>query len=385
MKTIHMLRLLTVAGLVPLAGQMAMAQEGGYPYLGLSVGQSRAHFDEQRMGESVLGTGFTSTTVDRNERDTGYKLFGGYQMNRNWAFEAGYFDLGSSSFTANTLPAGTLSGKVRSQGLNLDLVGTLPITERFSALGRIGAQYARTRDSFGSTGLATVINANPSHRETNAKIGVGLQYEFSPSFLVRTEAERYRMNDGVGHKANVDMYSVSLVMPFGRPAQVATRVAAAPVYVAPAPAPVVAPAPVIVMVPTVPVAAAPVPRRVSFTAESLFGFDKATLRPEGKAALDTFARDVQGTQYNVIMVEGHTDRLGSNAYNQKLSLQRADSVKAYLVSDAKLDGSRINTVGKGETMPVTKAEDCKGNKATPKLIACLQADRRVDIEVTGTR
>ncbi len=385
MKTIHMLRLLTVAGLVPLAGQMAMAQDGGYPYLGLSVGQARAHFDEQRMGASVLGAGFTSTTIDRNERDTGYKLFGGYQMSRNWAFEAGYFDLGSSSFTAITVPAGTLSGKVRSQGLNLDLVGTLPITERFSALGRIGAQYARTRDSFGSTGLATVINANPSHRETNAKVGVGLQYEFSPSFLVRTEAERYRMNDGVGHKANVDMYSVSLVMPFGRPAQVATRVAAAPVYVAPAPAPVVAPAPVIVMVPTVPVAAAPVPRRVSFTAESLFGFDKATLRPEGKAALDTFARDVQGTQYNVIMVEGHTDRLGSNAYNQKLSLQRADSVKAYLVSDAKLDGSRINTVGKGETMPVTKAEDCKGNKATPKLIACLQADRRVDIEVTGTR
>jgi OOP family OmpA-OmpF porin len=272
------------------------------------------------------------------------------------------------------------------QGVNLDLVGTLPITDRLSALGRIGAQYARTRDTFGTTGLATVINANPSNRETNAKIGVGLQYEFSPSFLVRTEAERYRMNDGVGHKANVDLYSVSLVMPFGRHAPVVTRVAAAPVYVAPAPVYVApAPAPVIVVMPPAPVAAAPVPRRVSFTAESLFGFDKSTLRPEGKAALDTFARDVQGTQYNVIMVEGHTDRLGTNAYNQKLSLERADAVKAYLVSNAMLDGARINTVGKGETMPVTKADDCKGNKASPKLIACLQPDRRVDIEVTGTR
>jgi OOP family OmpA-OmpF porin len=385
MKTIHLLRLLTVAGLVPLAGQMAMAQEGGYPYLGLSVGQSRSHFDEQRMSESVLGAGVHTTTIDRNERDTGYKLFGGYQMNRNWAFEAGYFDLGSPTFTFNTLPVGTLSGKTRMQGINLDLVGTLPITDRLSALGRVGAQYARTRDTFGTTGLATVINANPSKRETNAKIGVGLQYEFSPSFLVRTEAERYRMNDGVGHKANVDLFSLSLVMPFGRHAPVMTRVAAAPVYVAPVPvyvAPVPAP---VVMLPPAPVAAAPVPRRVSFTAESLFGFDKSALRPEGKAALDTFARDVQGTQYNVIMVEGHTDRLGSNAYNQKLSLERADAVKAYLVSNARLDGARINTVGKGETMPVTKADDCKGNKASPKLIACLQPDRRVDIEVTGTR
>jgi OOP family OmpA-OmpF porin len=87
----------------------------------------------------------------------------------------------------------------------------------------------------------------------------------------------------------------------------------------------------------------------------------------------------------VITVEGHTDRLGTSAYNQKLSQQRADSVKAYLVVSDKLDASKINTVAKGESMPVTKADDCKGNKASPKLIACLQADRRVEIEVSGTR
>jgi OOP family OmpA-OmpF porin len=131
--------------------------------------------------------------------------------------------------------------------------------------------------------------------------------------------------------------------------------------------------------------APPVKHRVSFSAESLYGFDHSNLRPEGKAALDTFARDLQGTDYASVLVEGHTDRLGTTAYNQTLSEQRAEVVKAYLVSDGKLDPAKVSAVGKGETMPHTKPEDCKGKAQTPKLITCLQADRRVEIEVTGTR
>ncbi|MCY1370438.1 Outer membrane protein A [compost metagenome] len=84
-------------------------------------------------------------------------------------------------------------------------------------------------------------------------------------------------------------------------------------------------------------------------------------------------------------VEGHTDRLGSDSYNQKLSEERATAVKNYLVTSGKLDGSKISAVGKGETMPVTKPGDCKGTKRTAALVACLQPDRRVDVEVTGTR
>ena len=124
---------------------------------------------------------------------------------------------------------------------------------------------------------------------------------------------------------------------------------------------------------------------MSFSAESLFGFDKSELRPEGRAALDKFAQELAGSQYDVIGVEGHTDRLGSPAYNQKLSERRAESVKGYLVSSGRVDSGKISAQGKGEMAPVTKAEDCKGNKPNPKLIACLQPDRRVDIEVVGTR
>ena len=131
--------------------------------------------------------------------------------------------------------------------------------------------------------------------------------------------------------------------------------------------------------------AEPVPQRVSFSAESLFGFDASTVKPEGRAELDKFARDLTGTNYQTVVVEGHTDRLGSDAYNQKLSEERAMAVKNYLVTNGRLDSSKISAVGKGETQPVTKPEDCKGNSRTAALVACLQPDRRVDVEVTGTR
>jgi len=101
-------------------------------------------------------------------------------------------------------------------------------------------------------------------------------------------------------------------------------------------------------------------------------------------ALDQFAHELAGTHFDAITVEGHTDRLGSQAYNQKLSMRRAEAVKSYLVSAGGVDAGRVSAVGKGESQPVTKAEDCRGAKPNPKLIACLQPDRRVDVEVSGT-
>jgi OOP family OmpA-OmpF porin len=84
-----------------------------------------------------------------------------------------------------------------------------------------------------------------------------------------------------------------------------------------------------------------------------------------------------------ISAEGHTDRFGTNKYNQDLSERRVAAVKAYLVSKG-IDSGTVRTTAKGETQPVTKAGDCKGAKSA-KVIACLQPDRRVEIEVTGSR
>ena len=146
-----------------------------------------------------------STSISNDERDTGYKFFGGYQFNKNFSLESGYFDLGNFDFTATTLPAGTLNGKIRLKGLNLDVVGILPITEKFSAFGRAGLNYADARDSFTGTGAVGVVNPNPSKRDMNYKFGLGLQYALTESLGIRAEAERYRINDAVGNKGDIDL------------------------------------------------------------------------------------------------------------------------------------------------------------------------------------
>ncbi|MBE0618978.1 MAG: OmpA family protein [Burkholderiales bacterium] len=153
-------------------------------------------------------------------------------------------------------------------------------------------------------------------------------------------------------------------------------------YVAPpvaAPAPAAPPMKVAALTP--PPAPIPVAEKLTLDADALFDFDKATLRPAGRDALDTFVGKLKDISPETIMAIGHTDRIGSTGYNQRLSEQRVASVKAYMVSKG-VEPARIYSEGKGETQPVTKAEDCA--KST-KLIACLQPDRRVDIEVIGTK
>ena len=145
--------------------------------------------------------------------------------------------------------------------------------------------------------------------------------------------------------------------------------AAAP---APAPAPAVAPAPAPAPVPVAP--AAPAVEKVSFAADAFFDFDKAVLKPEGKAKLDDLADKVKGLNLEVIIATGHTDSRGTDAYNQKLSVKRADAVKTYLTGKG-IEASRVYTEGKGEAQPVA---DNKSDDGRAK-------NRRVEIEVVGTR
>jgi len=126
----------------------------------------------------------------------------------------------------------------------------------------------------------------------------------------------------------------------------------------------------------------PVKQKVTLAADALFDFDKAVLRPEGKQALDGLVAKANELNLEVIIAVGHTDRIGSDTYNQKLSEKRAAAVKSYLVSKG-VEANKVYTEGKGEKQPKTGAE-CKGNKKTKALIQCLQPDRRVDIEIIGT-
>lgn len=137
--------------------------------------------------------------------------------------------------------------------------------------------------------------------------------------------------------------------------------------------------------PAAPAAPAPKPTadKIKLSADALFDFDKAVLKPEGRAKLDDLAAQSKQVKLEVILAVGHTDRLGSDAYNQKLSERRAAAVKTYLVSKG-VEANRVYTEGKGEKQPVT-GTTCDSVKGRTALIACLQPDRRVEVEVIGSK
>ena len=146
---------------------------------------------------------------------------------------------------------------------------------------------------------------------------------------------------------------------------------------APAPAPRVEPPP-----PPPPPAPAPAPKPEKVTTASTvnFDFDRYVIRPDAGSKLDDLVGKLRNVNLEVIIAVGHADRIGSDAYNMKLSVRRADSVKAYLVSKG-IGASRIYTEGKGERQPV---KDCKGSAKTKELIACLEPNRRVESEAVGS-
>ncbi len=148
--------------------------------------------------------------------------------------------------------------------------------------------------------------------------------------------------------------------------------------VAPVVKPEVKPAPVAPVAPVAPevkpAPVAPVATKVTYAADAFFDFNKAVIKPEGKAKLDDLVGKVKGINLEVVIATGHTDSIGSDAYNQKLSMKRSEAVKAYLVSKG-IEKSRVYTEGKGEKQPV----------ADNKTKAGQAKNRRVEIEVVGTR
>lgn len=404
-QTLHCIRrgapgaMALLAGLTSLVhAQSLMPMYGSGPYyLGLSMGHAHARAHDADI-RSLLLPGVGVGVIDNNRKDNAYKLFGGYQVNPQVALEAGYFNLGRSRFNTTTLPSGSLSGQTRVQGLLLDLVATLPMNDRWAVQARVGAQYARSSSDFSGSGAAASVPTYIKDSGTHLKLGLGMQYALSSNVWLRAEVERYRLNSFAGQRRNIDVASLSLVFPLGPAAH--RRMAAMPALpppstVAMAPAAPMPPpqAPVVVAAPMpmpmspvpVPVPVSVLPQQFTLSAETLFGFDAAQIQPQGRRALDTLGREIAEGPYRAIRVEGHTDRLGSSAYNDALSQRRADTVRTYLIDQVKLDGARVTASGHGETQPVTAISDCPDSLGKTRLITCLQADRRVSIEVRGER
>ena len=259
------LGLVAFAVLGTVASSWVIAQDSTTgPYIGANLGTTRAQFNNDSINSTLAGQGFTVTSRTEDNSSTGYKLFGGYQLNRNFAVEGGYFDLGRFNYAVNTTPLGSFSSDMRVRGLNLDLVGILPLSEQFSVFGRAGAAYAQSRANFTRTGALPLNTAPSSRNETNLKLGLGMQYAFTEALALRAELERYRISDPVRNRGHIDMASIGLVYRFGGKVQTPVAQAFVPVVSAPPPPPPPPPrvAPVVVAPPPPPpppVVAAPPP------------------------------------------------------------------------------------------------------------------------------
>jgi OOP family OmpA-OmpF porin len=334
----------------------ADAADSGW-YGGFGIGQSKAEIDDERITAGLLGSGLATTSIIDDRSDFAYKIFGGYKFNQYFALEGGYFNLGKFSFVSTTNPQGTLTGKIKIQGLNLDAVGILPLSEKFSALGRIGVQYAQASDNFDGTGAVVVLDPNPSKNAANYKVGLGVQYDVTPSVGLRGEYERYRINDAVGNRGDIDFLSVGLVFGFGEEK----------------PAPQAAPR--AVEVPPVVLVVVPTPARTQQYCSILdfqFEINRDEIQREEQqklAVVETFMKKYPDT---TAVIEGHTDEVGATADNMLLSQRRAESVLNYL-ADRGIARSRMKAVGFGETRPIADNKSEIGrrlNRRIDAVIAC---------------
>ena len=201
----------TAAVAAPSALAADVGSASGW-YLGGGAGQSRAKFEDASISSVLSGTGRRAGATAKDETDFSYKLFVGYQMNRYFAVEGGYFNLGEYSFTTTTVPAATLQGSMKNHvGTNLDLLGRMPIGDQFSLFARLGVQNSKTHDLFGGTAVAS---AAPSKSRTDYKAGAGAEFDFTKNVGVRAEWERYRVSDGFNGRLDVDVVSASLLYRF---------------------------------------------------------------------------------------------------------------------------------------------------------------------------
>jgi OmpA-OmpF porin, OOP family len=308
--------------------------------------------------------------------------------------------------TDNDLEAGNGVGPYITIGKELsqswDLQGRLGYTETDEDLNVLGssgeykstaleldALYMFSRDKFRPfllAGLgATKNDLDYSPRDEDktswlASVGLGAQYLINDSFGLQADlrhqisrAKVVDVSNGLVTGSSTEtignnILSLGGFVRFGAPAPVVAEAAPEP-----APIPVVEPAP----------EPAPAPKCettkevITIDAEKLFGFDKAVIADNGKAALDEAAAKITANpKISLVLVTGHTDHLGSFEYNQKLSERRAKMVGEYLITKG-VDSSKITTTGRGEAVPIVKCEGIKNRKA---LIECLAPNRRVDIQ-----
>ena len=326
---------------------------------------------------AVPGVSYMNTDSDLDAKNGGgafIKL--GKELSPSWDIQGG---LGYNRASEDTNIAG-VGGRYKQTTLGVDALYMFS-RDKFRPFLLAGLGVARNDVDYSNFAALK----DRSKTSWLANVGLGAQYLFNDTFGLQADLRhQWTRSDARAPGTNFDangtigntLLSLGAIFRFGAPAPVAVvEPAPAPApYVAPEPAPEPAPAPV----------AAPAPcqpkfETITLQAEKLFGFDKFKLKGDAAVELDdVVAKLKEHPEFEVVIVTGHTDRIGSEQYNQKLSERRAEVIKQHLISHG-IDAGRLQAVGKGESEPIA---ECKGVKGK-KLIECLAPNRRVVI--TGER
>lgn len=333
---------------------------------------------------AVPGVSYMNTDNDLNANNgPGVFLKLGKELSESWDVQGG---LGYNRATQDTGVPGA-SGRYKQTTLGLDALYMFS-RSNFRPFLLAGLGAARNKVDYTGGGLV----GDDSKTSWLGNVGLGAQYLVNDSFGLQADLREQWSRAPIGRTALGAANDTSTVantlltlggiFRFGAPAPMPVVAAAEPapaavVEPAPAPAPeaVAEPAPA-------PVVCKPNTETITVGAEKLFGFNKSKLQDGAKPILDEAAAKIKANpEIKAVIVTGHTDRIGSDAYNQKLSEKRAKQVADYLISQG-VDSAIITSAGKGESEPVVQ---CTGKKATKKLISCLQPNRRVEIRAEATK
>jgi len=328
---------------------------------------------------AVPGVSYMDTDNDLGAKSgAGVFLKLGKELSESWDIQGG---IGYNRASEDTDIAG-VDGRYKQTTLGLDALYMFS-RDKFRPFLVAGLGAARNNVDYSITNIE-----NKTKNSWMANIGVGAQYLFNDSFGLQADLRHQWSRssakalgtapafDADGTVANT-LLNFGAIFRFGAPAPMPVVATPEPMPVAAAePAP--APAPVAAAEPEALPAVAPcVPKfeTVTISAEKLFGFDKAKLQEGSKPVLDEVVAKLKAhAEFELVLVTGHTDRIGSAAYNQKLSERRAQEVKNYIVSQG-IEGSRLQAIGKGMSEPVEACSGIRGKKA----VECLQPNRRVVI------
>ena len=313
--------------------------------------------------------------LEAKPRSVGGFLKFGKEISEHWDIQVGL----SHNRADNDLDG--VSGKYRQTLFGVDAL-YLFSRDKFRPFLLAGVGAARNNVDYSANG----VDLGDKKTSWMANVGFGAQYLFNESFGLQADLRHvWSRAEFAGSSGDIDTHTVGntylnlgAIFRFGAP-KPAPVVEPTPEPVAapePAPEPVAEPAPA----PVGP--AEPAFEKVTLSSEVLFGFDKDNLKEEGKAALnsDVVEKLKAHPEVELVLITGHTDRIGDANYNQKLSERRANTVKKYLVAQG-IEESRLHAVGKGEAEPVAECTGVRGKKA----IECLQPNRRVVVEIEVQR